>query len=693
MLIDELLRQKVVLHTKGTLPKAEAMDVQPSEYKPSDEVKEMTALIVDFFQWSDNVMREPRREWNDLSTLSRMMVDQMSFNIYQPNNGNAYPGDLVNSWKSRAMRPVVRNKVMSIASHATARMLFPKVFARNEQSESQEEAAMVMRDLMEYASDQNDYNKNTLYAVISACFNPVSITHIEYADSYRLVKTEKVDGKWQTEQILDEDNSGFILTPVAPDEFFIEDFYGGDDIQKHDRIIWRRVQSYSAMQGKYGDRDNFKYVTAGVQVLYNDANTSFYNVYDPNLRSSLCEEIIFYCKSLDLQIALVNGVMMDAPDSPNPRMDKRHPFICFGYENLDEGKCFYKKSLAFKMQPDASIINTLYPMIIDSTYLNLMPPLIITGEEELGSEVIIPGVATTLINPEASVTPLRVGQDIRTGMETLLEVERSVNESAEDNLTQDQSRLTAYQTSVEQQNLQTLLGPFITMISAYVKQYGQLIQSDILQYMTVPEASKIIDNDKLVFKTFIVQDRKVDSARKTRRISFDGDLKDQYSSEEELNMSYDLLEAQGGEKTGEEICKVNPWLFRSLKFTTTISPDVLNPMSDEMEKALGLELFDRSIQLQGAGVNIDMDKVAKDFLFGLYPNTRNDPDKYFLPEQPIQDIGMGQQAQQMGPNGQTVNQNANMQLGQNPKAPSSPLARSGRVSPMAAARNNPVISK
>ena len=84
-----------------------------SSYLPSDEEKEIRYQILERFRLSDVIMRKPRREWNDLSTLERMMVEQMAFNTYQVNNGEALPGDMVNKWKSRAMKPIVRNKVIS----------------------------------------------------------------------------------------------------------------------------------------------------------------------------------------------------------------------------------------------------------------------------------------------------------------------------------------------------------------------------------------------------------------------------------------------------------------------------------------------------------------------------------------------------------------------------------------------------
>ena len=618
--------------TDTFLTNAEKEKAEPSVYQPKDEEKAALMMVVEAFRWSDLTLRKPRREYNDMSTLTRMMYDQMAFNIYQPNNGQPYYGDTTQSWKSNAMRPIIRNKVISIAAHATAKLLFPKVFATNEQSEEQENAAHVMRDLIEWASNQNDYDTKTLYAVINACVNPASIMHLEYAEAYRTIKTEKDDkGKWKTEEILDESNSGFQLTPVPVDELFIADFYQ-ENIQKQEYLIWRRVQTFATMKAKYSHYDNFKYVKPGVQIIYNDANVSFFEVYDSNLRSELCEEIIFYSKTLDLQLVVVNGILITEPDNPNPRMDKNYPFIKFYYEPFDEGRCFYGKSLAFKMQPDADIINTLYPMIIDGTYLNIFNPLLVSGEEEIGADVMIPGAVTTLINPESSVTPLRVGQDMRQGMETLQKVEESINDSSQAEMNIG-TRSTAYQISTIQAEQQTLMGLFVKMMASYVRQYGELIKSDIIQYITIPEVDKIIDNGELIYKTIMVHDKLTDKGKVNRSIKFDGKLPDNKISEDkELDMSYDILSEQGGKDSKQEIYKVNPKLFRDLKFKVTISPDVMNPMSDDLERAFGLEVFDKALQAPAVGVPLDMEQIFKDFLFKLYPKSAENVDKYFKKE-------------------------------------------------------------
>jgi hypothetical protein len=321
-------------------------------------------------------------------------------------------------------------------------------------------------------------------------------------------------------------------------------------------------------------------------------------------------------------------------------------------------------------------------MIIDGTYLSIMPPLIIAGEEEIGADVVVPGAATTLQNPETTVIPLRVAQDIRQGMETLFKVEDSINQSSQDPAMAGQNtpgNTTAYEISKIEQNAQTILGLFTKMIGSYVKQTGKLLISDILQYLTVPEVDKIIDNGELIYKTFIVHDRQADGGKKDRRIKFDLNLPEEVDEKEELDMSYDILEEQGGEGD-QELYKVNPAMFRNLKYMATVSPDVITPMSDDLERAFGLELFDRAIQAPNLGVPIDMELIFKDFLLSLYPKARNDVNKYFkkpevnTPDQLMQQAMQGQQAGQ--------------QMGQQPA-----MAGAGQPNPMTAMNNNFLTNK
>lgn len=594
-------------------------------------------MIKNHFTLGDVTMQKPRVEFNDLSVLGRMQVDQMSANTYQPNNGQAYAGDEINAWRSNAMRPIVRNKMLSIAAHATARLIFPKIFAYDSSNDEQRDAAQTMSDLMEWAADRSNYSHYSLQRTITALTDPASIGYTEYCETYQEVKREKQEGGgYRKEKILNETLSGFQDTVVPVNEIYIENFYE-PDIQKQGWLIWRRVISYSLARAKYEGRyDNFKHVRPGVQLLYNDANQMFYQVYDTNMRQYDVEEIIYWNKALDVRLVVVNGCMLTDYDNPNPRNDKLYPFDKFGY-SLINNKCFYYKSLVFAMQQDANIVNTLYPMIVDGTYLNIMPPMVNVGGEAIGSDVIVPGAVTTLTDPNADLRSLSVGNNpngLRAARETLTEVEASVSESSQNPIEQGQNtgtQQTAYEISRIEQNAATILGLFVNMRSQHVKDYGKLRMGDILQYLTIADADQIVGNDKLVYKTFLLHDKNSNGHTKTRKISFDNTLPSEpQTDEQKLKLSYDTLKTQGGEEGRMELYRANPEIFRQLQYFCTVSPDVMNPMSEDLERAYSLEEYDRAIM----NPLLDQEQVTRDFLLSAYPKSRKDPDKYFAKQQP-----------------------------------------------------------
>jgi hypothetical protein len=657
--------QAVINDGKITIEELLKNKYEKSPYNPSDEEKDMRKRILKDFQLGVTNMWTPRVEFNDLAVIQRMMVDQQSWNTYQPNNGLGMSQDDIQGWRSHAMRPVVRNKCISIAAHATARLIFPKVFAETEGS-NQQDAAQVMEDLMEWAAEESNYKKTALYRTISALTDPASIGYTEYSEVYRSVKDEKKNGKWSYKVTRDRTFPCFNDVVVPTDELYIENFYE-PDIQKQGFLIWRRVISYSLAKAKYGSiypKFN-ELVRPGVQTFYSDANTSFYFVYDPIMRQYDAEELIYWNKGLDVKIIMVNGVIINEPDDANPRLDKLYPFDKFGYE-LINNRCFYYKSLAFKTMQDANIVNTLYPMIIDGTYLQIMPPMVNQGAEAITSDVIVPGSVTNLATPGAQLNAIMPKSDLKAGLESLQKVEDSLNESSQSETEQGQKNptpTTAYEISRIEQNAATVLGLFIQMIAQHVRDFGKLRLGDILQYLTIADAENISDDKPLVYKTFLMHDKKSEGTTKNRKIKFDDTLPDEpISGEKALGMSYYILQEQGGLKADTELWKVNPTLFRELKYSVTISPDILNPRSEDLERAYSLETYDRMVQNPSA----DPEETLK-LLLSTDPKTKRDPDKYLAKQQPmvtpqdqmLQAMGQsqGQQSQQGQPNASQKPQN------------------------------------
>lgn len=639
---DNLKKIEAVM-LRAPVNKKGEIEAEIAPYNPCEGDVAVRSMILKHFILSTVNMYTPRVEFNDLSLVTRDQFDQMAFNTYQPNNGEAWEGDMQSAWRSRAIRPVVRNKCMSIAAHATARLIFPKVFAYNNQSDEQVEASRVMEDLMEWSGNVSNYPFTALMRVITALASPASIGYTEYGEVTRTVKTEKdpETGKWKEERIRDEAYPCFMDEVVPVNQLYIENIYE-PDIQKQGWLIWRKVYSYSVAQNKYnGVYENFKHVKPGVQTIYDDANRTFYYVYDPNMRQEDVEEIVYWNKNLDLKIIMVNGILMTDCDNPNPRRDKLYPFDKFGYEPINN-RFFYYKSLSFKLQHDADIVNTLYQMVIDGTYLAIFKPMVNVGGEIIASDVIVPGAVTTLSSPDADLRAINVGSDLRSGLETLSVVEKSINESSQEPLQQgspDKGSQSAYEISKLEQNANTVLGLFVQMIADHVKSYGRLRLGDIIQYLTVPEVVDITGNPELTYKTFFLKGSK---GGKNKKIQLTSDLKDEYTEDEALDASYDVLEEEGDK--GMQIAKVNPSLFRELKYMITISDDVLNPRSEDLERAYNLEAYDRMI---AAPQVFDPEETGK-LLLNSNRSTQKDPDR-FLAKQNSQQALMNPEVPETGP--------------------------------------------
>lgn len=616
--------QAVLLRTSVNA-KGEPSD-EMAPYAPTAEEQAVRDMILNHFVLGTTNAYTPRVEFNDLSLTGRDQYDQMLFNTYQPNNGEAWEGAPQLAWRSRALRPVVRNKCMSIAGHATARLIFPKVFAHNENSDEQQEAAQVMEDLMEWSGEVSNYSHTALMRVITALSSPASIGYTEYGEVTRTVKTEKgKDGVWKQERIRDDAYPCFMDIVVPVDQLYIQNFFE-PDIQKQGWLIWRKVYAFSEAQNKYsGVYENFEYVRPGVQTIYDDANRTFYYVYDPNMRQEDVEEIVYWNKNLDLKITLVNGVMLSEHDNPNPRKDKLYPFDKFFYEPINN-RFFYGKSLAFKLQQDANVVNTLYQMVIDGTYLSIFKPMVNVGGEIIASDVIVPGVVTTLSDTNADLRSIDVGADLKDGIATLQVVEQSINESSQEPLQSgaddSPSGTTAYEISRLEANANTVLGLFLQMIAKHVKDFGKLRLGDILQHCTVPEVAELEGNPELVYKTFFLPSK---GGSKNKKIELTNDVPDEMEESEYLDASYKLL----GEEDEKDmtIAKVNPSIFRDLTYKVTISPDILNPRSEDLERAFSLELYDRAI----ANPMANQEEIYK-ILLSTDPTTKKDPDKYMAPQ-------------------------------------------------------------
>ncbi len=618
--------------TAGDKPKAETL----TTYNPTEEQRTVINSLLKDFRMSWQTMHLPRPEFNDLSLYQRHIVDMLAFNTYQENDGNPLMEDRLGGWKSNAVRPIIRNKAISIAAHETARLIVPKVFAYNDSNDEQEDSAKVMGYLIDWAREQANYSHMALYRVIASLYSPISWGYSEYNEVYRKV--------WDGEkivEILDEDESGFKHIPVSTEQVFFPNFYERE-VQKQDYIILRRIISYDRFCEKYPVEQypDAKYVKPGIVVVMDDANRGFYQVYDPHMRGEDVEEVIRWRKNsankieIDSRTVMVNGILLEI--KPNQRDDHQYPFDAFYYLPINE-RCIGGKSLVFAMQSDTTIVNTLYQLYIDGEYLKRFPPVVTTGSEKVGVDVYVPGLNLAFADQDVKFTPINTVGDSVSIINALEKVEASVSESSQSSIGQGQETpgtpSTAYEISRIEQNAATVLGLSMKFIAQHAIQYGKLLMSDVLQYMTIADAAKITGNGGLVYKTFYAKEP--GATGRQNKITFDANMPETMTEEEKMDMSFALLEAQGGLKSTTTLHKVNPILFRDYKYTFTIDNDVLNPRSQDLIRAYDIETYDRAISNPVA----DQEKVFVDLLMATNPKTARDPKSYVKKAEPMPTAG------------------------------------------------------
>jgi len=587
-----------------------------SSYKPTQEEKDIIVRVRRDYAIGDSIMNASYEEFNNMSLIERMNVDQRAWNSFQP-AGSDDP-DL--AWKSNAIRPITRNKVISIVAHLTGNIIYPIIYAQNENQEEDRDAAETMRDLLEYACDNSDYAETFVYSVIAACVNPAIVLQNEYVEIFRTIKEVKEDGSYEAKKVLDDAFSGIVQSIVPLNELYISDVYERD-IQKQPFLIRRRVIDYNTASMKYGDNPKFKDVTPGIVPVYHDGSDTFYDVYDESQSDRLVEELIYYNRKDDLQLTFVNSIIMSKVDAPNPRTDKEYPFSKTGFEPISSG-FFYYKSLVSKLEPEQNIIDTIYQAIIDGSLLKQMPPTAIYGTETFNSNIITPGKVVSFTNPDTKVEKIDVGSDLNAGYNILEKIESSMAESSMNVMQQGQTPSgtnTAYEISVLEQNAKIMLGLFGRMIGFLVRDLGKLIVGDIVQYYTVGEVGEITDS--LNYKKFVLPGKSIDGKQRSKSIKFEPNLPETSTPEERLNIAFEIMDK---EQDNERLVFVNPELFRNLKYLVRIDTDTVLPQSDNVKKALNLELFDRSIQLPF----VNQEQLYKDLVLGSYQKTKNDVDKY-----------------------------------------------------------------
>lgn len=605
-----------------------------SQYQPSDEVAILTAKIRDDYNTAYNNLNRSYEEFSHRTVIEEMNAGQRIFNSYVPPRSE----DPDESWRAQTVRPLARNKMISIAAHVTANLIYPTLFAQNNKDEEDTIAAEVMSDIMEWVQERADYDRVFLFAVISMLCNPAAIVDVSYVKA--VIKARKLaEGGATTQEVLDELNSGIKIGLVPVDELLIanvREFH----IQKQRFLIRRRFIDYDEAKSVHGKHENFQYVQPGVRAVYSDADSSFYDIKDDE-NPTLVEEATYYNRREDCEIVFVNGIYHGKADVNNNPMKHRrtiqlpngeiatvpvYKFAKSGYEPIDEMRFFYYKSAASKLGPDQDLIDTLYNMVIDGTFLSVMPPVNVFGSEEQDASVVYPG-AVNYFSKEAKAETMNLGTNINAGMSTINMVENSMSQSSQDDTRMGMptgSGRTAFEISRMEQNAQVQLGLFGKMIGFLVKDLSELIIDDIIMHLTVAQMNEIISGEvRMKYNSFLIKEKSENGRKTKKKIEFTDEIMG------EVDVKKKQLELIKREKDNERILLVNPYEFARMKYMVTVEANAVIGKSPYNQKILNLEAYDRMIQ----NPMIDQQSVTRDFLVDTF--AEGETEKYMAKQQSV----------------------------------------------------------
>lgn len=548
-------------------------DKNVSSYQPPTEVALLTKEVKKDYDTGIEILQRQWIELNDRSVIDDENNGQMMFNAFVDDSVE----DPAQAWKWRGTRSMARNKGIAMHANLTANFILPMFTAQNDQDEVDRDFSEVMRDIIEWMSSpsNSNYHSSFLQVTMGMMTNPVTYLGAEYYEVYQTIKEKTKDGKYVKKEILDEVLSGFQAPVWSSSQILITNAYERN-IQKQKCIIKRRYVERSELEALYGKHPNWQYVKDGIKTLYSDDDNRFYDVKDDD-HPTLVSEEVYLNRMKDIEVPFVNGIYMGDEDvEANPirhRDNKGAPkynVIPFGYARIGEHFYFFKSMMNI-MHWDNNFYDAMTEVVMNRALLEVDMPVVVSGSDQIDSDVIFPNAVVTLENENARVTPMLPNSNMAAGLNALRETEKSIsegsiNETISGNLPDASQK--AFNVAQAQQAAKKLIGNVAKSIVESVTQYGSLMKDIAINHITAPQVEELVSgNMKLKYRTFIVENKTSVGNSVTKKVKFDESLiGTTMSPEEKKEREISLAIENGYPENNGELRLINPEMFAKFNY-------------------------------------------------------------------------------------------------------------------------------
>jgi len=629
-----------------TLPRKKVV----SSFQPSADVQEVTSIVRKDYGIGHNILTKSWVELNNRSVLDDRDRGQRTFNAFVDESIE----DPATAWQWRGRRSKARNKAIQMHAYMTSSYIIPGFIAQNDDDEEDRDFSDAMQDTVEWMIYNSNYRDSFLKASMGMLVNPVTYMGAEYCEVYQTIK-EKTDAGYTKKEVLDEVLSGFNAPVYSADQVLISNAFE-QNIQRQRVIIKRRYIDYSEAQAKYGEHENFEYVTPGIKAIFGE-DGMFYDVKDDD-NSHLVEEVIWQNRRDDSEIPFLNGIYMGATNvdaNPIKHRDNRgapkYNVIPFGYQRINE-HFFFFKSLMNAQYWDDQLLDEQYRMGMNRAFLDTNMPVAVTGVDNPDiSNLVFPSAVAAFSNPDAKVTPLLPQANLGNLFNAMQITEASMEESSMSALSGGQlpeSSTTATAISVAQKNAEMILKGVGANLAISITQYGNLMADIAIQHITAPQVDEITAGEvRLKYRTLTVNNKVVDGKQMSKVLRFDESLLGHDMDEDEKNIrSLELLEESGYPKQTKSIYLINPLLFSRLKYLSKVEPTKMFPQSEEYRQAILTQFYAQMVNNPYIELEALTRKVSYAFFKGETEEIMKDEDQIKQDQEAMQapQTVMGQQA-------------------------------------------------
>jgi hypothetical protein len=617
-----------------------------SLYQPSQEVCDLTAMVKDDYFVGEEILSRQWTELNNRSVIEDENRGEMMFNAFVDTSVE----DPNEAWKWRGTRSMARNKGIAMHANLTANYLLPLFTAQNDEDEVDEGFSEVMRDIIEWMADptNSEYQSSFLNVTFGMMDSPVTYLGAEFFEVYQTIREKKEDGSYSTKEILDEVLSGFQCPVYGASEILINNAYTRN-VQKQKAIIKRRWVEKSELEAKYGEHDNWTYVQVGWKSVYNSDSGLFYDVFDEQHPTLVCEET-WLNRRKDAEVCFLGGIYMGAENvdnNPIKHRDNRgapkYNVTPFGYSRIGR-HFFYYKSMMNCLGWDNMLYDAMSEVVMNKAFLEVDMPVAVSGSDAINSDIMFPKSVVTFENENAKIQRLMPESNMGAGFNALRETEKSmedgsVNETISGNLPDASQK--AYNVAQAQQAAKKLIGAVAKSLAESVIRYGDLMKDIAINHITIPQVDQLTSGAmKLKYRTFLVPKK---TKGMNRKIKFDESLIGMEMTDEEASQEeHRMLEDSEYPDTKDSLIRINPEMFANFKFLSRVDVEEMFAKNSEYWQPILTNLTTQLANNQ----YVNQEELTKKLLYSYF---QSDSDELInKTPTPVQPQGTGQGGNQLG---------------------------------------------